>query len=538
MYLREFSIGNFKAFGPTQTLPIKPITLIYGPNSGGKSSLLHGLILAHHAQISGDFDVRYAKLGGNSVDLGGYQQYVHKRRSDTPVEMSFRFDSTGLKTRWGDAVNAGRSFNIAMSIGVRHTERKLGEDLISVDVPQLRRYEVSVDGENIMAFSGRRDYSHLGLDVLNYRHPALAEVVAKAAKEADPNGTLQISDVYGILDGLVSDIKITQGVPFPDGTELGQTEEELSHVQWTQAVERLSAVEEQAFMEMMEKSRHEPDPFAAYEALYGWCVGVWRRARAELFLLSYLGPLRDYPERDLPGRFDDPDWFAGGGFAWDAVKQDSQVRAAVNHWLEDPQRMMTPYRIEVQRSYSAGDLMDAASRSAARASDPVKHMERVLERAAATDSLRLIDLRTGTSVSHRDIGVGISQVLPVLVATLGLRGRTLLFEQPEVHIHPALQAELGDVFIQSAAERSNTFIVETHSEHLLLRVLRRIRETTQGRLPEGVTPITTKDVQVVFVEPTKSGSRVLLMEIDEEGQLVTPWPGGFFEEGFRERFGA
>jgi len=200
--------------------------------------------------------------------------------------------------------------------------------------------------------------------------------------------------------------------------------------------------------------------------------------------------------------------------------------------------MMTPYRIEVQRSYSAGDLMDAASRSAARASDPVKHMERVLERAAATDSLRLIDLRTGTSVSHRDIGVGISQVLPVLVATLGLRGRTLLFEQPEVHIHPALQAELGDVFIQSAAERSNTFIVETHSEHLLLRVLRRIRETTQGRLPEGVTPITTKDVQVVFVEPTKSGSRVLLMEIDEEGQLVTPWPGGFFEEGFRERFGA
>ncbi len=110
-------------------------------------------------------------------------------------------------------------------------------------------------------------------------------------------------------------------------------------------------------------------------------------------------------------------------------------------------------------------------------------------------------------------------------------------EQPEIHLHPALQADLGDVFIQSAlGPGRNRFLIETHSEHLLLRVMRRMRETSNDELPEGVPAITPKDVCVLFVQPKGTSSAVRHLELDEEGQLLDAWPGGFFEKGYRERF--
>jgi predicted ATPase len=141
--------------------------------------------------------------------------------------------------------------------------------------------------------------------------------------------------------------------------------------------------------------------------------------------------------------------------------------------------------------------------------------------------LKLIDTIKGVEVTHRDVGIGISQVLPVLVMAFGSQGKLLAMEQPEIHLHPALQAELGDVFIESAlGERKNTFILETHSEHLILRLMRRIRE---GK-------ISSDDVGVVYVEPLPQGSRFIELRIDEQGDFIDEWPGGFFEESFNEKF--
>jgi hypothetical protein len=112
--------------------------------------------------------------------------------------------------------------------------------------------------------------------------------------------------------------------------------------------------------------------------------------------------------------------------------------------------------------------------------------ERIVRANANLNELVLIDKRTETAVSHRDVGIGVSQVLPVLVMAYGLEGKLLAIEQPEIHLHPALQAELGDAFIQSAlGDNKNSFILETHSEHLILRIMRRIRDTSDNRLPPG-----------------------------------------------------
>ena len=158
-------------------------------------------------------------------------------------------------------------------------------------------------------------------------------------------------------------------------------------------------------------------------------------------------------------------------------------------------------------------------------------------RGEALQDLVLIDKRSGTPVSHRDVGIGVSQVLPVLVSAYASSGRLLAIEQPEIHLHPALQAELGDVFLESAlGDAGNSFLIETHSEHLLLRIMRRMRQTVAGELPEGVPAVRPEDVMVLFVEPDGTQSLVREMPLNERGELVKAWPGGFFEEGMREIF--
>jgi hypothetical protein len=145
--------------------------------------------------------------------------------------------------------------------------------------------------------------------------------------------------------------------------------------------------------------------------------------------------------------------------------------------------------------------------------------------------LQIIDIHSGAAVSHRDIGVGISQVVPVLVSAYGSKQQVFAIEQPELHLHPALQSELGDVFIETALGRKkNTFLIETHSEHIILRILRRIRETSAATLPEGGTPIRPDDVAVLYAKPTDKGTEIIELEVTEDGDFKTDWPGGFFTE--------
>ena len=77
--------------------------------------------------------------------------------------------------------------------------------------------------------------------------------------------------------------------------------------------------------------------------------------------------------------------------------------------------------------------------------------EMVESRPDSLQDLILIDQRTNTAVSHRDVGIGISQVLPVLVSAYASNNNLLAIEQPEIHLHPALQAELGECLYRIGA---------------------------------------------------------------------------------------
>jgi predicted ATPase len=127
----------------------------------------------------------------------------------------------------------------------------------------------------------------------------------------------------------------------------------------------------------------------------------------------------------------------------------------------------------------------------------------------------------------------------VLALAYGLQEKTILIEQPEIHVHPKLQADLGDVFLRTALFEKlmrNRYIIETHSENLILRILRRIRETKLGKGDPNRPHVHAQDVCLLYVEPTRDGSVVRRIRIDDHGRLIDRVPGGFFEENFGEMF--
>ena len=225
--------------------------------------------------------------------------------------------------------------------------------------------------------------------------------------------------------------------------------------------------------------------------------------------------------------------------AWEQLIDEPALLDLVNVWLSDRKRLNTPFRLEVRDLFPLQQLRRQIISASQETKDSIKleDLNRVFDAATrvAVPDLALIDQRTGVSVSHRDVGLGISQILPVLVHCYAKEREILAIEQPEIHLHPSLQAELTDVFIQSAlGEQRNTFLLETHSEHLILRLLRRVRETTDGRLPAGMPPVRPEDVSVLYVQPGENGAEVIEMPVTPDGDFARPWPGGFFAERLEE----
>ena len=601
--LNALSVGNFKAFADTQRIPLKPITLIFGPNSAGKSSFIHSLALAHEAQFGREkrslsrLDVHHTDVGGSSIDLGGFRQYVHRGQLNKRVEWGAELKVSALVGSKDQRLaqllaSVGKvSLNIAMGIELDDQDRPK-----SGAAPRVDAIEIAGDGTELLRMSRRRadgQGSSLRLDRLASDHPVFRQVLKAIVESATTSEEMRPEDFEGAneaIAGLLPDLLIRVDQFFPAAVDLPKAEgADLSPVSMLFPVSKGNRKEDIA----------QAVRFYLPRTLNDLIKGLADTLASELKQFQYLGPLRSFPPRHLAfAAQEDANWYAGGGYAWDVVRRNPIVRAAVNEWLGS-ERLKTPYKLEVKKYYSLSDFsswleLAIAGRYAAlytalvnkdpdyeplepaikeafdfgqrfleatnneeldEANDKEVQTRKILVDSAsfqdpqqeaefllrlteiglnsqeggtlALEELVLIDKNRNTTVTHRDVGIGISQVLPVLVAAFGSEGRLIAMEQPEIHLHPALQAELGDVFIEAAiGRRKNTFILETHSEHLILRLMRRIRE---GK-------ITPDDVGVVYVEPLARGSRFVELRIDDDGDFIDEWPGGFFEESFHEKF--
>ena len=557
--LTAIRLGNFKAFGATQRVPLKPLTLVFGPNSAGKSSLIHSLALAHEARRSGNLDAFRTDVGGTSIDLGGFRQYVFRRDPSHRVELAMEIDVAKLSGRLAEILAPIRTAAVSVNFGLPVDDHGYAP---SDALTELESYKVEGDGSDLLRMS-RRPGGNLRLDRLANEHPVFRQVLKAIVETGTTTSELRNED-QKVLDETIADLiprlKVKAGRFLPDGIE-GTSEQAES-----------GAAEAMLFP-VGRGSRSEDLAgavrFYLPRILNELIGGLDHAVGEQIERLQYLGPLRSYPPRHLAfSEHDDANWHAGGGYAWDVLRRDWMVREQVNKWL-GANWLKTNYQL-VLRELVAMDQLDKPLSTAFETfegDDQVLDLEVDYDDSSGEPSgqypvikdadeaisrirtciemsdidklaeLILVDQSTETVVSHRDVGIGISQVLPVLVSCYGLRDQIVAIEQPEIHLHPALQAELGDVFIQSAlGDNNNAFVLETHSEHLILRIMRRIRDTADDRLPSGVPAVKPDDVSVIFVEPTKVGAIVRVLELDTDGEFTDSWPGGFFEEGFRERF--
>lgn len=143
----------------------------------------------------------------------------------------------------------------------------------------------------------------------------------------------------------------------------------------------------------------------------------------------------------------------------------------------------------------------------------------------------------GRELDFDRIGSGIGYVFPVLIECLRTQnaGGIVFLQQPELHLHPALQASLCDILIESASDR--IIIAETHSEHLMLRALKRIRQTFNGSLLNKELELHPDDVAINYFEPMPDGTtRVHEIRIAADGEFIDKWPNGFFPERDQELF--
>src|SRR5262249_27818229 len=133
-----------------------------------------------------------------------------------------------------------------------------------------------------------------------------------------------------------------------------------------------------------------------------------------------------------------------------------------------------------------------------------------LERVPRQAVIQLHDEVSDIDVDPSDIGVGVSQVLPVVVGALHV-GTTespcpiFAVEQPELAIHPAFPVALGDVCTDAVNGTERTMLIETHSEHLLLRLLRRVRESADGTIEPPSPVLTPAMLSIVYVKPHERG---------------------------------
>ncbi len=124
----------------------------------------------------------------------------------------------------------------------------------------------------------------------------------------------------------------------------------------------------------------------------------------------------------------------------------------------------------------------------------------------------------GEASNLKDVGVGVSQVLPVIVAALFAQpGHIVIIEEPESHLHPLAQSQLAELFSQVSDDRGVQFVLETHSEHLLTRLQRRVAEET----------IAPDQLAIYFVERDGTKAKIDTLQLDEYGE-ISNWPENFF----------
>lgn len=252
-----------------------------------------------------------------------------------------------------------------------------------------------------------------------------------------------------------------------------------------------------------------PDQVNSYYQNAGFVSDLQLALTNMLEGIYYLGPLREFPKRHYTFKGATPyDMGTKGEYVVDAIlaarekgkyisrgrgRERLSLEESVAFWLK---KLGLIHSFKVERIADGSNLYQVKVKRSSQSSE----------------------------VLITDVGFGVSQVLPVLVMCYYVpEHSTILLEQPEIHLHPSVQMGLADVFIDVMKNRDIQIILESHSEHLLNRLQRRLAENKVNR----------DKVSLYFCETGQAGSNLTRLNFDLVGNIVN-WPKDFFGDQFGE----
>lgn len=606
------NVRNFKGIDETGIdIDLAPVTLLFGSNSAGKSTIFHSLLYANEVLSRRNLNADRTVLGGESVDLGGFANLVHDHVTTNRVSicLSISLASAKLDELWPIAERL-------MGQGENEVDLSaIGTDAWKADVwfqvawdeeqqePFASGFKVSIDGEQILgiwtdSINGKNQAR------INYRHNIFRWPVTSDLGERNSVGVLDelvpaiqsVTDQFFFKNAFAVDEEFFDEQPTHVLGDLPPDSEDYDHEYFRyddhgmmRLLYRFDLNDHRALLEgamfygdeiqsedqeIFENNKKvsEMDAFLPVEAigqrdalprldtplqlvpiskergeslellndvLSRLVLVPTRLVAQELDRLRHLGPLRKIVPRVFgPTLSPNSARWANGLAAWDELSSaDDKLVSGVSEWLSGDERLGTGYSLKRTR-FKEVDTDSPIFRFLAEDAplDKIPEALRMLRELSDQTRMRFVDEQTGIEIDPPDIAVGLNQLLPVVVAALDDHKGVTLIEQPELHNHPSVEVGLGDLFAQTIRDKSCRFILETHGEHLLLRMLRRIRQTTEGDLPEGIPPLQPESIAVYFVEKTSTGVSAERLRIDETGEFIDRWPGGFFRERAKELF--
>jgi len=540
MKITKISLTNFRSFKSTQSIELAPVTLLFGPNSVGKSSVLMALAYVQQILSKGHCNPQKLDALGNKT-IGGFRVLIHGQDLQQSIKIRLDFDSGKtpfvqyqsdvdemarhieasylLMADFGGSIKTGAvEFEIAWS--ERHKKAF------------VRNYRVWINGGYIGCISSSEDGRNTAIKELNSQHPLLIPTdnddwLEREYGEENERRPLEADEYHTDFERTLNQLN-----PNPANTaalaDIDNAREtfinriapvSLACVSGAIPVLNMPVITNLVGQEFDAANEH-------------FSFQVIRQVLSQAFVLPLdklleclqssiqIGPLRLVPDNDyVPNPHPEQVDWVDGSAAWDLLYKDpnsdddiKKLLRNTSHWFASTDKLDAGYQIINQSLAETANI------------------------ETATETMGLLskrhvffkELRSNILLSANQLGTGISQVLPIVVAANYDSVGLISVEQPELHIHPRFQVELADVFLH--AREKHTFLIETHSECLVLRLLRRIRQSTQSELPEGFKPLGDNDVSIVYLEPSEDGVVTKRIRIDEDGEFRDRWPQGFFVE--------
>jgi hypothetical protein len=568
--LAGLELRNFKSVRSAD-VELGPLTVIAGANSTGKSSLLQA-VLALTQVTRRHIDGRRFPLNDDLTRLGTFESLRHQgANQDARVLIGARFNSDERDVRMsvGPGFRAGAPLHQRLSArGLSPADVRWAVELDSpvtgqIGSAQISALEVALTSESLAA-SARLERTSTPTEVRSDSDQLAEGVAFTGMIRTEASET-------AVLDAMITSAQIDAlfGRPPDPPIRVREWFQKLADTMWDNldydgeepSIPHDRAIQEAAWSvpreepaspefilwyatlgpsdqeaveeEVLEAFRHDQShrsrasrrEIQRLETRGATRLGGAQRACARFLAdrVRYVGPLRHAPH--LPfGAAPDPD-LGDVGIAGEHVASVLQAnRAAVR-----------PYPVPADPSDQLP--LDELSGSMAKLADVtlIEALRRWLVHFDLAEEILIkedMPLVLGVDVvppglarpvTLSAVGVGVSQILPVLVQCLVAGpGALVILEQPELHLHPAAQHRLGDFLIACTMWGQN-LLVESHSEHLVLRLRRRIAEDRSDQL--------VKQVVILFAERDGEGATTYQpIELTDTGAMVQ-WPEGFFDQG-------